>query len=404
MGGTICGMPPAAGGSVPGVSNPGSQAALRHRNEQRIVEALTVVGAATQVEISNHTGLSAATVSNIVKTMTERGVMITTPTTRSGRRALSVRLNTRGAVAIGIDFGRRHVRVALAGYSCTLIDEGFADLPRGHHAAVAIDAACGLLDRLLAANQVASRAILGVGVGIPGPIDRRTWTVVPGVNLPEWEGVQILDEIQGRLRHPVHLDNDANLGALAQVTWGAYQTVDNLVFLKIGSGIGCGLIINGAPFYGHIGVTGEIGHAMVDLYGPICRCGNRGCLETVASTSTMIELLCHGAEARLTTEDIIQNANRGDSATLRVVEDAGLAVGRALAAIANLMNPEVVVVGGPLADLGEILLAPIRRGLSRNALPIVGETTSVVMSPLGERAEVLGAAALVLQHPAVHPV
>jgi predicted NBD/HSP70 family sugar kinase len=391
-------MPAAAGGVVPGVSNPGSQAALRQLNEQRIVEALATTGAATQVELSRNTGLSAATVSNIVKTMAERGAVIITPTTRSGRRALSVRLNTRGAVGVGVDFGRRHVRVALAGYRCTLIDERWADLPRGHRATDGIDVACGLLNQLLVDNEIDDRAVLGVGIGIPGPIDRRTWTVVPGANLPEWEGLRILDEIQQRISHPIHLDNDANIGALAQVTWGEHQTVDNLVFIKIGSGIGCGLIINGAPFYGNIGVTGEIGHATVDPHGPICRCGNRGCLETIASTSTMIDRI--GGGARLTTEDIAGNAGRGDPATLRVLEDAGLAVGRALADVANLLNPEIIVVGGPLACLGDALLEPIRRGLQRNALPIVGETTPIVMSSLGELAEALGATALVLQQPA----
>ena len=383
---------------MPGVSNPGSQAALRQLNEQRIVEVLAATGAATQVEISRDTGLSAATVSNIVKTMAERGAVIITPTTRSGRRALSVRLNIRSAVAVGIDFGRRHVRVALAGQLRTLIDERSASLPRGHRATEGIDVACSLLAQLLAENGVDDRAVIGVGIGIPGPLDRRTWTVVPGANLPAWEDLRILHEVQQRISHPVHLDNDANVGALAQVTWGAHQSVGNLVFIKIGSGIGCGLIINGAPFYGNIGVTGEIGHATVDPHGPICRCGNRGCLETIASTSTMIERL--GGGTRLTTEDIIRNADRGDPATLRVLEDAGVAVGRALADVANLLNPEVIVVGGPLACLGETLLEPVRRGLQRNALPVVGETTAVVMSSLGERAEVLGAASLVLQQPA----
>jgi predicted NBD/HSP70 family sugar kinase len=393
-------MPSAAGPSLSGARSPGSQAALRRRNERRIVEVLATAGAATQVEISEQTGLSAATVSNIVKTMTERGLVITTPTTRSGRRARSVRLNTRGAVAVGVDFGRRHVRVALTSYHRTVLDERVSDLAAGHRAGQAIDTAGALLDQLLAKNQVTDGAILGVGVGIPGPLDRRDWTVIPGTNLPEWEGVRVLDEVRQRMRHRVYLDNDANVGALAQVTWGEYQNADNLVFLKVGSGIGCGLIINGALFYGHLGVTGEIGHATVDPHGTICRCGNRGCLETIASTTRMIEHLGLAGSVRPGTDEIVRRALRGDQAILRVVEDAGFAVGQSLANVANLINPEVIVVGGPLADLGEILLTPIRRGLVRNALPVVGDATSVVMSPLGERAEVLGAAALVPQQPA----
>jgi predicted NBD/HSP70 family sugar kinase len=170
------------------------------------------------------------------------------------------------------------------------------------------------------------------------------------------------------------------------------------MFLKIGSGIGAGLIINGAPYYGAVGITGEIGHATIHEYGAICRCGNRGCLETMASTTTMIELLGKGSGLHLEPEDIVRNALARDPATLRVVDDAGLAVGRALGNVANLINPEVIVVGGPLAGLGDILLDPIRRGLVRHAVPVIGETTHLAMSSLGARAEALGAAALVFQH------
>ena len=170
------------------------------------------------------------------------------------------------------------------------------------------------------------------------------------------------------------------------------------MFLKIGSGIGAGLILNGAPYYGNVGITGEIGHATIHEQGLVCRCGNRGCLETIASTTTMIELLSRGEDRPLTPADIVRKALARDSATLRVVDDAGLAVGRALGNVANLINPEVIVVGGPLAGLGNLLLDPIRRGLVRHAVPVIGETTTLTMSSLGDRAEALGAAALVFQY------
>jgi predicted NBD/HSP70 family sugar kinase len=173
--------------------------------------------------------------------------------------------------------------------------------------------------------------------------------------------------------------------------------VDNLVFVKIGSGIGAGLILGGHPFSGSLGITGEIGHETITDNGVVCHCGNRGCLETVASTSVMMALL--GTRAPVTTADIVRNALSGDAATLRVLDDAGAAIGRGLASIANLINPEVIVIGGPLAGLGSILLAPIERGLLRHAVPSVGEATALVMSSLGDRAEALGAASLVLQSP-----
>jgi len=377
--------------------NPGSQSALRQLNQQRIIETL-MGGPATQAELARQTGLSTATVSNIVKVMQDSGLAFTEPITSSGRRALNVRLNSNGAVAVGIDFGRRHLRVVLASLSYHVIAEESVMLPLGHQSEEGIQAAVVLLEKLLRASGVDRSAVVGAGVGIPGPIDRRTGTVAQGAILPEWVGINILQHLEGTLKFPVYIDNDANLGAWSEVTWGPHTGVSNLMFLKIGSGIGAGLILNGAPYYGNVGITGEIGHATIHEQGLVCRCGNRGCLETIASTTTMIELLSRGEDRPLTPADIVRKALAKDPATLRVVDDAGLAVGRALGNVANLINPEVIVVGGPLAGLGDLLLDPIRRGLVRHAVPVIGETTTLTMSSLGDRAEALGAAALVFQH------
>lgn len=378
-------------------NNPGSQSALRQLNQQRIIETL-MSGPSTQAELARQTGLSTATVSNIVKIMLDAGLASTEPITSSGRRALNVRLNSNGAVAVGIDFGRRHLRVVLASLSYHVIAEESVTLPLGHQAEEGIQAAVALLEKLLEDSGISRSSIVGAGAGIPGPIDRRTGTVAQGAILPEWVGINILQHLEQRLKIPVFVDNDANLGAWSEVTWGPHTGVSNLMFLKIGSGIGAGLILNGAPYYGHVGITGEIGHATIHEQGLVCRCGNRGCLETIASTTTMIELLSRGEDRPLTPADIVRKALGRDSATLRVLDDAGLAVGRALGNVANLINPEVIVVGGPLAGLGDLFLDPIRRGLIRHAVPVIGETTALTMSSLGDRAEALGAAALVFQH------
>jgi predicted NBD/HSP70 family sugar kinase/DNA-binding CsgD family transcriptional regulator len=381
-----------------GPRNPGSQSALREQNQQRIIDALLGSGPLTQAELARQTGLSTATVSNIITKMAAIGEVETEPTTSSGRRALLVRLSSSGAVAVGIDFGRRHLRIVIASPGFTVIAEQYIELAIGHRAEEGIDRASRLLARMLEQSEVKPSAVLGVGVGIPGPIDKRTGTVAQGAILPEWVGIHLPD-LEKRLHFPVVFDNDANLGALAEVTWGPHNTVDNLVFVKIGSGIGAGLILNGRLFTGTLGITGEIGHETIADNGAACHCGNRGCLETVASTSVMMQHLSRGGTVKVTTDDIVRNAKAGDSATLRVLDDAGVAIGRALASIANLINPEVIVIGGPLAGLGDILLRPIERGLVRHAVPSIGEATTIVMSSLGDRAEALGAASLVLQRP-----
>ena len=381
--------------------NPGSQSALRQSNQQRIIRSLLSSGPSTQAELSRQTGLSTATVSNIVKVMAERGLVAVAPTTSSGRRAMEVSLSGNGAVSVGIDFGRRHFRVVISALDYSVIAEEAQELPVGNPARAGMDAAAELLDSMLTSSRVNRAAVLGVGIGIPGPIDRRTGTVVEGAILPEWVGVTLAD-LEERFEFPVYIDNDADLGALAEVTWGPHGNVDNLIFVKIGSGIGAGLILNGVQHRGNIGVTGEIGHTPIYDHGLICRCGNRGCLETVASTTIMIELLSRTAHRTISTADIVRQALANDPATLRVIDEAALAVGRSLANIANLVNPRMIVIGGPLAGLGELLLDPIRRGLLRYAVPRIGETTELVMSSLGDRAEALGATALVLQQPGIH--
>lgn len=378
-----------------GVSrSPGSQSALRERNQQRIVDRLLGSGPLTQAELARQTGLSTATISNIVKKMTDSGIVVTEQTTSRGRRALLVRLSDNGTAAVGIDFGRRHLRVVVATVGYAVIAEEFVELPIGYSAEAGIGIAASVVSRLLESVGLLPNSVLGIGIGVPGPIDQRTGTVLTGAILPEWVGIR-LPHLEARFRSPVSFDNDANLGALAEVTWGPHGAVRNLVFIKIGSGIGAGLILNGKPFYGHLGVTGEIGHDMISGTGGRCHCGNRGCLETVASTSAMMSTLARG-RAPVSTSEILRNAAIGESATLAVINDAGEAIGRALASVSNLINPEMIVVGGPLTALGDLLLGPIRQSLERHAMPGIGEATGIVMSSLGERAEALGAAALIL--------
>jgi predicted NBD/HSP70 family sugar kinase len=379
--------------------NPGSQSALRQDNSQRIISALLGAGPSSQAELSRLTGLSTATVSNIVGVLTERGIISTTPTTSSGRRALSVRLADTGAIAIGIFFGRSHLRALCVSPDYRVVAEECVDLDPHTAASSAVDVAAEVLPRLRRQHGLDAAAVLGVGVGIPAPVDRRTMTVVEDRILPEWAGIRAA-ELEDRLGGPVYLGNDADLGALAEMTWGVHGEAKHLVFLRVGSGIGAGLILDGAPYRGNIGVTGEIGHLPVGDGTRSCSCGRTGCLETVASTRSMVELLANtGAVA--STSDLMDSALAGDARTLAVIGRAGEAIGHALALVANLINPRVVVIGGPVAALGDSLLKPVRVGLERHAIARVAESTELVLSTLGDRGSALGAATLVLQQPGI---
>jgi predicted NBD/HSP70 family sugar kinase len=241
-------------------------------------------------------------------------------------------------------------------------------------------------------------------MGLPGPINRDTGVVGPSVILSAWEGLRPAALLEERLGLPVTVDNDANLGALGELTFGAGIGARHLLYVKISSGIGAGLVIDGRIYRGATGVAGEFGHVLVDPDGALCRCGNRGCLETVAAAGPLLDLLhpTHGADFGV--EDLIAAANAGDAGCRRVLADAGRALGLQLAGVCNVMNPERVVIGGELSAAREPLLDGIRDSLTRHAQPLARDAVELVAGVLGARAEVLGALAVVITDPArMHP-
>lgn len=370
---------------------PGSQGALRAANEARIADVLRD-GPATQSKLAERTGLANATVSNIVRDLRDRGVVTTGPTIHQGRRATLVTIESgAGPVVVGVDFGRRHVRIAVARTDLQPIAERHVELPAGHHASESLAVAAHALAEMLDDAQL--REVAAMCVGVPGPFDLRTGTIAGHTILPEWVGVS-RDAIAEAFGMPVEVGNDADLGATAERTVGAHRGVDDLMFVKVGTGIGTGLVLGGRLHRGAIGIAGELGHVQVDPQGPLCVCGNRGCLETLASVRVMTQELSAALRRPVSTADIVTSALAGDPVTRRVIEDAGVAIGRAVANAANLLAPAVVVVGGPLSEVGELLLEPVRDGFRRFAIHALASSTDVVATSLGERAEVLGALAI----------
>ncbi|GAB76577.1 Sugar kinase of the NBD/HSP70 family, may contain an N-terminal HTH domain [Austwickia chelonae] len=388
-------------GSADSTPGAGSQSALRSANTRRVLACLTESGPMTQVALSKSTGLSPATISNLVAKLRSEGVVATSPTTSSGRRAVLVELGgvPQCKVAVGIDMGRRHLRIALCTLNREVVAEKAVGLPADHHAEDSIGLADRVLTILLERAGLERSQVVGCGVGIPGPIDAGSGKIAHGVILPAWVDFRPIDRLREVLRRPVYLDNDANLGGLAEITWGPYAEAGHLLYVKVGTGIGAGLVLSGQVYRGAMGITGEIGHIPVAEHGLVCRCGNRGCLETVASTSVMVEALVKAGvlEHDAGIARLVETVRAGDPAAGRVAEDAGMALGQVLGMMVNVLNPAVVVIGGSLVGLGGDLLGPVRRGIRRFASPTVSARTEVVLSSLGERAEVLGACSLVFQ-------
>lgn len=379
---------------------PGSQTSLREANRARIVSAVQQRGSLTQVELAGVTGLSPATVSNIVKELTVLGVLHTAPTSRSGRRAQQVTLARNLGLVAGVHFGTRSMRVALSDVAHRVIAEQRMPLPPDHRADAGLDRAALLLTEMVESLDASMQEVLAVGVGVPAPVDVRTGRIATVGMLRGWDGVSVSEVLERRIGIPVHVDNDANLGALAEVRLGAARGSRHVLYLKVSHGVGGGLVLGGEVFHGRSGTAGEIGHVTLDDNGPICRCGNRGCLETFVGAPVLLAMLA-ASHGHLTLRDVITRAQDGDPGCRRVISDAGLHLGAAAANVCNVFDPELVVVGGQLAEAGAILLDPLRTVLAQRTVPSTAGPVDVVASELGASAEVRGALAVALDRAAI---
>ena len=199
-----------------------------------------------------------------------------------------------------------------------------------------------------------------------------------------------------RLGVPVAVENDANLGALAEARWGAGRRFDTIFYVKASTGIGAGLVFQGRLFRGTAGTAGEIGHVTVNDTGLVCRCGSRGCLEVAVGGPALVAQVGHNPAGIASLSELIAAALGGDLACSRVLADAGDTLGVAIASVLNILNPDRVILGGELGGGGDLVLTSLRESLGRHALPSAVRSTSVVNSQLGQRAEALGAVLLVL--------
>jgi predicted NBD/HSP70 family sugar kinase len=380
----------------------GSLTSLRELNRLRVLETVRERGSVSRAEISRQTGLARSTVSSLVSDLHGAGLVVESTngrdsaTSRGGRPPVLLTLNPGAGAVLGIHFDHRFVRVALAELDHRIVAEAGQDLDVDHDAAACMDVATALANDVIKRSGVDRARVLGAGVAVSGPIDQETGTLGSTTIMPGWVGLDVAGELEGRLDLPVHIDNDANLGALAESVLGAGKDTSEMIYLMLSSGIGSGLVIGGRLHRGARGTAGEIGHVLVDEHGPICRCGNRGCLETYAGANAVLDLLrpSHGDD--LTIEDMVALARDGDPACQRVIADVARIVGSVVAALCNQLNPERVVVGGKLVDADELLLGPMREAVRRYAIPAATDAVQVVRGTLGERAELLGALILVI--------
>ncbi len=381
---------------------PGSTGALRAANQKRVLSVLRQIRVpgeddVTQAELARLTGLAPATVSNIVRELAAAGLLDVSP--GSGRRGAVVRLAHSAGLVVGIDVGHSHVAVAIGDLRGELVIETRRPLDPSTGYDAGLDFAAELAERMVELHEGPGAEIRTVALGLPAPITDDV--VRSSAILPGWVGIDARKAASARFGVPAHVENDANLGALAEHRYGVARGLGTSVFVKISSGVGAGIIIDDRLFHGSAGTAGELGHLTLDDQGPVCRCGSRGCLEAYVSTETVLAMMA-GQLPGASLDDVLAAAREGNMAALRTLEDAGLHLGWGLASVVNLLNPDVVVVGGDLARAGDLLLESVRIGMRRHALDAVA-ATPVLPSALRERASLVGAVLLAAERTELLP-
>ncbi|MHA3703990.1 ROK family transcriptional regulator [Jatrophihabitans sp. YIM 134969] len=378
----------------------GSLPGLRLRNRRQILEVVRHRGTTSRPEIAKRTGLSPTTVSTLVAQLLAESVVVEladrAAPTGGGRPARLLGFNPAAGGAVGVHLAHDHVRVGVTDLGGAVVAEHVTDLDVDHEPArtlaVVADEALQLVDRA----GLRRDGVVGLGVAVSAPVSVATHVVDSGVILSDWQHVDLAAEIAERTGFTVSIGNDANLGAVAEHRFGAAQDVDDLVWVMVSDGVGAGLVVDGTLYEGAFGGAGELGHVTVTPGGFVCRCGNRGCLETVAGGAALRTALTYTHGERITLADIIAADRAGDERAGRAMSDAGVAVGRALAPVCTVLDPALVVIGGD-CSASVSLVDAVRRTLADTATPLRRQAVPVRASALGDQAEMLGAVALATQ-------
>lgn len=362
----------------------------------------------SRAEIARRADLSRSTVSEIVGSLLPTGLVTEGGPGESlgGRRPIMLRFEDHAACILGVEMGASHVAVALTNLRGRVLHWELRDHPVRTDPEGTRKLIAKLCEVCLAAERRVATGLVGVGVAVPSPVDPRHPFALSDVVLPVWKGRSGLESLRERFGVPVWVDNDANLGALAEYWWGAGRGVSDFAYVKIGTGVGSGHVIGGELYRGSTGFAGEIGHLSIDPNGEPCICGLRGCLATLVGSPALVKRartllpeypgsMLEGVEVTITA--IEAAALAADPLALRVTREAAEFLGIAVAGMLNLMNPAVVIVGGGITGLGDRFLEPLRETVRMRTRVSSVAGATIAMSELGPQSVAVGAASLVLK-------
>lgn len=378
---------------------------VKNINKHAVVDLIRFTsGGISRIELSRQMNLTRAAITTIVSDLQSAGLVREVESHYpSGRRPIVLEINPDRGYVVGIDMGATHVTILVTDYSARVVRELTESLDINDGPEVCLPRVEELVHRILAEAGLTLADISAIGAGVPGPVVAGIGVSGPPI-MPGWDGYPIRDDLARRFGLPVSLRNDAELGAIGEWAYGAGRGERHLAYIKVGTGIGAGLLLDGQIYGGANGSAGEIGHVTIDESGPICTCGNRGCLEALAGGRAIarraIQEVKSGRRTMLSeispvsnirSRDVIAAARRGDLASQQIVSEAGVHLGTALASLVNLFNPSMVVVGGSVAQIGDLLLEPIRETVHQRSLLPASRSVRITSALLGRRSSAMGA-------------
>lgn len=365
----------------------------------------------SRAAIAQLLSMSRSSISAIVDDLIQAGLVLEhgVGASRGGRRPIVLQINPDAGRVLGIAIGATHALVILSDLRGGILAEASAVLDIAQPPQTYLDQVYALADRCLAQTGSRPGCLRAIGVGVPGPVIRDRGHVAAPPIMPGWDSFAISQALKARWSTEIVLDNDANLGALGEYTYGGGRGERNLVYVKIGTGIGCGILLDGTIYRGVLGTAGEIGHVTINEDGPPCSCGNYGCLEAMAGgraiaqraemairagQQTSLAALCH--ERAITVRDVAEAAQAGDQVCQQLLSDAGRHVGSALASLVNLLNPGVILIGGGVTYAGDRFLSAIDQAVQERTMRPALRAVRLAPAALGPRASAMGAVALAI--------
>lgn len=367
----------------------------------RILQLIATGEARTRSALSDATGLSRSTVLQRLDTLTDLGLIHETEelVSSGGRPSRAISLNASAGRFAAIDFGEERTRIAVTDLNARVLVDHVQRFRLEDGPEELLDRASGIVQELLLEPENEGGPLTAIGLGLPAPVDYDAGKILGWSIMSGWDGFDIRNHLRQQWNVPVVIDNDVNLLTLAELR-RHWPTHDHLLYLKAGTGIGSGLIVNGQLHRGAQGAAGDIGHARITGYGdPQCRCGNLGCLEALAGGWALARDLrtSHGNGVR-EARDVAALVQRGDAEAVAKLRAAGRILGEAVAFATSLFNPSAIVLGGILSATGDHLIAGVREVIYQRALPLATRQLRIVPTRFSSRAGIAGAAYLARDH------